>query len=126
MNIAIVAHKLQRVSSHRTLKFIRLISRSSSGVVIVDTILSQIVRSSLSRGQLHITAPITTQPEGVLPSFNFICPEIFVDCASLDNFLPKDSGSMQIEEKMSKNVVEALHTNLHKKYEWARRYVSNS
>ena len=46
---------------------------------------------------------------------NFICPQIFIDYASLDSFLPKDSDNTQIkEEEKSKNVVEVLCNGLHK------------
>jgi SWI/SNF-related matrix-associated actin-dependent regulator of chromatin subfamily A member 5 len=42
---------------------------------------------------------------------NFICSEIFADCADLDDFMHKcETGSEEGEgEEKSKKVVEALH-----------------
>ncbi|CAA7268547.1 unnamed protein product [Cyclocybe aegerita] len=76
----------------------------------VDSILSQIVRSFLSRGRLLITGtPLQNNLKELFALLNFICPEIFVDYADLDSFLHKDSNDTEVEEEKSKKVVEALH-----------------
>ncbi|KAF7294468.1 hypothetical protein MKEN_01439300 [Mycena kentingensis (nom. inval.)] len=74
----------------------------------VDSILSQIVRSFMSRGRLLITGtPLQNNLKELFALLNFICPEIFVDYADLDSFLHKDDSDN--EEEKSKKVVEALH-----------------
>ncbi|KAF7309662.1 hypothetical protein MIND_00337300 [Mycena indigotica] len=74
----------------------------------VDSILSQIVRSFMSRGRLLITGtPLQNNLKELFALLNFICPEIFVDYADLDSFLHKDDS--EDEEEKSKKVVEALH-----------------
>nr|GAT42969.1 predicted protein [Mycena chlorophos] len=74
----------------------------------VDSILSQIVRSFMSRGRLLITGtPLQNNLKELFALLNFICPEVFVDYADLDSFLHKDDSDN--EEEKSKKVVEALH-----------------
>ncbi|KAJ7050499.1 SNF2 family N-terminal domain-containing protein [Mycena amicta] len=74
----------------------------------VDSILSQIVRSFMSRGRLLITGtPLQNNLKELFALLNFICPEIFVDYADLDSFLHQDDS--EDEEEKSKKVVEALH-----------------
>lgn len=76
----------------------------------VDSILSQIVRSFISRGRLLITGtPLQNSLKELFALLNFICPEIFVDYADLDSFLHKDAEGEDAEEEKSKKVVEALH-----------------
>lgn len=79
----------------------------------VDSILSQIVRSFISRGRLLITGtPLQNSLKELFALLNFICPEIFVDYADLDSFLHKDVNDeegAQEEDEKSKKVVEALH-----------------
>lgn len=77
----------------------------------VDSILSQIVRSFLSRGRLLITGtPLQNNLKELFALLNFICPEIFVNYEDLDLFLHKDTGAGgETEEDKSKKVVEALH-----------------
>ncbi|KAL0956462.1 hypothetical protein HGRIS_002608 [Hohenbuehelia grisea] len=76
----------------------------------VDSILSQIVRSFMSRGRLLITGtPLQNNLKELFALLNFICPEIFVDYADLDSFLHKDETGADEEEEKSKKVVEALH-----------------
>ena len=76
----------------------------------VDSILSQIVRSFISRGRLLITGtPLQNSLKELFALLNFICSEIFVDYADLDSFLPKDETGAEEEEEKSKKVVEALH-----------------
>jgi SWI/SNF-related matrix-associated actin-dependent regulator of chromatin subfamily A member 5 len=76
----------------------------------VDSILSQIVRSFISRGRLLITGtPLQNSLKELFALLNFICPEIFVDYADLDSFLHKDETGAEEEEEKSKKVVEALH-----------------
>ena len=75
----------------------------------VDSILSQIVRSFISRGRLLITGtPLQNTLKELFALLNFICPEIFVDYADLDSFLHKDETGAEEEEEKSKKVVEAL------------------
>jgi SWI/SNF-related matrix-associated actin-dependent regulator of chromatin subfamily A member 5 len=76
----------------------------------VDSILSQIVRSFISRGRLLITGtPLQNSLKELFALLNFICPEIFSDYADLDSFLHKDGNEGDAEEEASKKVVEALH-----------------
>ncbi|KAI0268255.1 SNF2 family N-terminal domain-containing protein [Gloeopeniophorella convolvens] len=76
----------------------------------VDSILSQIVRSFLSRGRLLITGtPLQNNLKELFALLNFICPEIFIDYADLETFLHKDDTSTDVDEEKSKKVVEALH-----------------
>ncbi|KAH9914892.1 SNF2 family DNA-dependent ATPase [Epithele typhae] len=76
----------------------------------VDSILSQIVRSFLSRGRLLITGtPLQNNMKELFALLNFICPEIFSDYADLDSFLHKDESDAEDDEEKSKKVVEALH-----------------
>ncbi|SJL09809.1 related to ISW2-ATPase component of a two subunit chromatin remodeling complex [Armillaria ostoyae] len=76
----------------------------------VDSILSQIVRSFMSRGRLLITGtPLQNNLKELFALLNFICPEIFVDYADLDSFLHKDAIGTEEESEKSKKVVEALH-----------------
>jgi SWI/SNF-related matrix-associated actin-dependent regulator of chromatin subfamily A member 5 len=74
----------------------------------VDSILSQIVRSFISRGRLLITGtPLQNSLKELFALLNFICPEIFTEYSDLDSFLHKDADGA--EEEQSKKVVEALH-----------------
>jgi SNF2 family DNA or RNA helicase len=60
----------------------------------VDSILSQIVRTFISRGRLLITGtPLQNNLTELFSLLNFICPEIFVEYMDfkLDSFLDKDS-----------------------------------
>ncbi|EPQ59957.1 SNF2 family DNA-dependent ATPase [Gloeophyllum trabeum ATCC 11539] len=76
----------------------------------VDSILSQIVRSFMSRGRLLITGtPLQNSMKELFALLNFICPEIFQDYADLDSFLHKDEASAEGDEEKSKKVVDALH-----------------
>ena len=76
----------------------------------VDSILSQIVRSFISRGRLLITGtPLQNSLKELFALLNFICPEIFTDYKDLDSFLHKDAEGTDQEEEKSKKVVEALH-----------------
>ena len=76
----------------------------------VDSILSQIVRSFMSRGRLLITGtPLQNNMKELFALLNFICPEIFSDYADLDSFLHKDEADAVDDEEKSKKVVEALH-----------------
>ncbi|TBU58147.1 SNF2 family DNA-dependent ATPase [Dichomitus squalens] len=76
----------------------------------VDSILSQIVRSFLSRGRLLITGtPLQNNMKELFALLNFICPEIFSDYADLESFLHKDDADAEGDEEKSKKVVEALH-----------------
>ncbi|KAH9830446.1 SNF2 family DNA-dependent ATPase [Rhodofomes roseus] len=76
----------------------------------VDSILSQIVRSFLSRGRLLITGtPLQNNMKELFALLNFICPEIFSDYADLESFLHKDEAEAEGHDEKSKKVVEALH-----------------
>ncbi|KAI0049929.1 hypothetical protein FA95DRAFT_1514892 [Auriscalpium vulgare] len=76
----------------------------------VDSILSQIVRSFISRGRLLITGtPLQNNLKELFALLNFICPEIFQDYTDLEAFLHKDESSADADEEKSKKVVEALH-----------------
>ncbi|KAL1681451.1 SNF2 family N-terminal domain-containing protein [Schizophyllum commune] len=76
----------------------------------VDSILSEVVRSFISRGRLLITGtPLQNNLQELFALLNFICPEIFRDYKDLDSFLHKDTGDGVDEEEKSKRVVEALH-----------------
>ena len=76
----------------------------------VDSILSQIVRSFLSRGRLLITGtPLQNNMKELFALLNFICPEIFSDYADLESFLHKDEAEAEGDDEKSKKVVEALH-----------------
>lgn len=76
----------------------------------VDSILSQIVRSFLSRGRLLITGtPLQNNMKELFALLNFICPEIFSDYADMESFLHKDDSSADDDDEKSKKVVEALH-----------------
>lgn len=76
----------------------------------VDSILSQIVRSFMSRGRLLITGtPLQNNMKELFALLNFICPEIFVEYSDLESFLHKDEEGADAEEEKSKKVVEALH-----------------
>ncbi|CCM03819.1 uncharacterized protein FIBRA_05968 [Fibroporia radiculosa] len=76
----------------------------------VDSILSQIVRSFMSRGRLLITGtPLQNNMKELFALLNFICPEIFSDYADLDSFLHKDEAEGEGDDEKSKKVVEALH-----------------
>ncbi|KAF8484763.1 P-loop containing nucleoside triphosphate hydrolase protein [Russula ochroleuca] len=76
----------------------------------VDSILSQIVRSFISRGRLLITGtPLQNNLKELFALLNFICPEIFIDYADLETFLHKDDTATDADEEKSKKVVEALH-----------------
>ncbi|TFY66698.1 hypothetical protein EVG20_g4392 [Dentipellis fragilis] len=76
----------------------------------VDSILSQIVRSFISRGRLLITGtPLQNNLKELFALLNFICPEIFSDYSDLESFLHKDEATNDDDEEKSKKVVEALH-----------------
>ncbi|KAH9942954.1 P-loop containing nucleoside triphosphate hydrolase protein [Amylocystis lapponica] len=76
----------------------------------VDSILSQIVRSFLSRGRLLITGtPLQNNMKELFALLNFICPEIFSDYTDLESFLHKDEAEAEGDDEKSRKVVEALH-----------------
>ncbi|KAL4252780.1 SNF2/RAD54 helicase family protein [Abortiporus biennis] len=76
----------------------------------VDSILSQIVRSFMSRGRLLITGtPLQNNMKELFALLNFICPEIFSDYADLESFLHKDEAEAEGDDEKSRKVVEALH-----------------
>ncbi|KAL1950912.1 hypothetical protein VTO73DRAFT_61 [Trametes versicolor] len=76
----------------------------------VDSILSKIVRSFLSRGRLLITGtPLQNNMKELFALLNFICPEIFSDYEDLESFLHKDDAQGDGDDEKSKKVVEALH-----------------
>lgn len=76
----------------------------------VDSILSQIVRSFMSRGRLLITGtPLQNNMKELFALLNFICPEIFSDYGDLETFLHKDEADGESADEKSKKVVEALH-----------------
>jgi SWI/SNF-related matrix-associated actin-dependent regulator of chromatin subfamily A member 5 len=76
----------------------------------VDSLLSQIVRTFISRGRLLITGtPLQNSMKELFALLNFICPEIFSEYKDLDSFLHKDEDGAEGEEEKSKKVVEALH-----------------
>lgn len=76
----------------------------------VDSILSQIVRSFISRGRLLITGtPLQNNLKELFALLNFIAPEIFSDYGDLEAFLHKDEGEGDADDEKSKKVVEALH-----------------
>ena len=76
----------------------------------VDSILSEVVRSFISRGRLLITGtPLQNNLQELFALLNFICPEIFSDYADMESFLHKDDSSADGDEEKSKKVVEALH-----------------
>ena len=76
----------------------------------VDSILSQIVRSFMSRGRLLITGtPLQNNMKELFALLNFICPEFFTDYADTESFLHNDDSSADGDEEKSKKVVEALH-----------------
>lgn len=76
----------------------------------VDSILSQIVRSFMSRGRLLITGtPLQNNMKELFALLNFICPEIFSDYSDLESFLYKDEAEAEGDEEKSRKVVEALH-----------------
>ncbi|KAH9884642.1 SNF2 family DNA-dependent ATPase [Cubamyces lactineus] len=76
----------------------------------VDSILSKIVRSFMSRGRLLITGtPLQNNMKELFALLSFICPEIFSDYEDLESFLHKDDAQSDGDEEKSKKVVEALH-----------------
>lgn len=76
----------------------------------VDSILSQIVRSFMSRGRLLITGtPLQNNMKELFALLNFICPEIFSDYGDLEAFLHKDEADGESADEKSKKVVDALH-----------------
>ncbi|KAI0321200.1 P-loop containing nucleoside triphosphate hydrolase protein [Amylostereum chailletii] len=76
----------------------------------VDSILSQIVRSFMSRGRLLITGtPLQNSLKELFALLNFIAPEVFTDYADLEVFIHKDESNSDADEEKSKKVVEALH-----------------
>ncbi|KAI0776331.1 SNF2 family DNA-dependent ATPase [Trametes elegans] len=76
----------------------------------VDSILSKIVRSFMSRGRLLITGtPLQNNMKELFALLNFICPEIFSDYEDLESFLHKDDAQDDGDDEKSKKVVEALH-----------------
>ncbi|OJT13954.1 ISWI chromatin-remodeling complex ATPase ISW2 [Trametes pubescens] len=76
----------------------------------VDSILSKIVRSFMSRGRLLITGtPLQNNMKELFALLNFICPEIFSDYEDLESFLHKDDAQGDGDDEKSKKVVEALH-----------------
>ncbi|KIY74395.1 hypothetical protein CYLTODRAFT_416234 [Cylindrobasidium torrendii FP15055 ss-10] len=77
-----------------------------------DSILSQIVRSFMSRGRLLITGtPLQNNLKELFALLNFICPEIFDAYEDFEVFLKKDSDDDDDEAKNQK-VVDALHNIL--------------
>ncbi|KAJ3550827.1 hypothetical protein NMY22_g187 [Coprinellus aureogranulatus] len=81
----------------------------------VDSILSQIVRSFMSRGRLLITGtPLQNNLKELFALLNFICPEIFVNYEDLDAFLNKDTekeiniyvGLSDLQRKWYRSVLE--------------------
>jgi SWI/SNF-related matrix-associated actin-dependent regulator of chromatin subfamily A member 5 len=97
-------------SSFKKFSFEYIIIDEAHRIKNVDSILSQIVRTFISRGRLLITGtPLQNSLKELFALLNFICPEIFVEYADLDSFLHKDEGDGDAEEEKSKKVVEALH-----------------
>lgn len=97
-------------SAFKKFSFEYIIIDEAHRIKNVDSILSQIVRSFISRGRLLITGtPLQNSLKELFALLNFICPEIFVDYADLDSFLHKDEEGADGEDEKSKRVVEALH-----------------
>lgn len=97
-------------SALKKLSFEYIVIDEAHRIKNVDSILSQIVRSFMSRGRLLITGtPLQNNMKELFALLNFICPEIFSDYADLDSFLHKDEGSAEGDDEKSKKVVEALH-----------------
>lgn len=97
-------------SAFKKFSFEYIIIDEAHRIKNVDSILSQIVRSFMSRGRLLITGtPLQNNLKELFALLNFICPEIFVDYADLDSFLHKDAIGTEEESEKSKKVVEALH-----------------
>lgn len=97
-------------SAFKKFSFEYIIIDEAHRIKNVDSILSQIVRSFISRGRLLITGtPLQNSLKELFALLNFICPEIFVDYADLDSFLHKDENDTEADEEKSKKVVEALH-----------------
>lgn len=97
-------------SAFKKFSFEYIIIDEAHRIKNVDSILSQIVRSFISRGRMLITGtPLQNNLKELFALLNFICPEIFVDYTDLDSFLHKDESGTDAEEEKSKKVVEALH-----------------
>ncbi|PSS02370.1 hypothetical protein PHLCEN_2v4063, partial [Hermanssonia centrifuga] len=97
-------------SALKKLSFEYIVIDEAHRIKNVDSILSQIVRSFMSRGRLLITGtPLQNSMKELFALLNFICPEIFSDYADLESFLHKDEGEVEGDEEKSKKVVEALH-----------------
>ncbi|KAF7793575.1 hypothetical protein EIP86_004689 [Pleurotus ostreatoroseus] len=97
-------------SALKKLSFEYIVIDEAHRIKNVDSILSQIVRSFMSRGRLLITGtPLQNNMKELFALLNFICPEIFSDYSDLESFLHKDEGENQDDEEKSKMVVEALH-----------------
>ncbi|KAF8347321.1 SNF2 family N-terminal domain-containing protein [Amanita rubescens] len=72
----------------------------------VDSILSQIVRSFISRGRMLITdTPLQNNLKELFALLNFICPEIFVNYEDLDSFLHKDDSRTEAEEERARRLL---------------------
>ncbi|THG99294.1 hypothetical protein EW026_g3037 [Hermanssonia centrifuga] len=97
-------------SALKKLSFEYIVIDEAHRIKNVDSILSQIVRSFMSRGRLLITGtPLQNSMKELFALLNFICPEIFSDYADLESFLHKDETEVEGDEEKSKKVVEALH-----------------
>lgn len=97
-------------SALKKLSFEYIVIDEAHRIKNVDSILSQIVRSFMSRGRLLITGtPLQNNMKELFALLNFICPEIFSDYADLESFLHKDEAEAEGDEEKSKKVVEALH-----------------
>lgn len=97
-------------SALKKLSFEYIVIDEAHRIKNVDSILSQIVRSFMSRGRLLITGtPLQNNMKELFALLNFICPEIFSDYSDLESFLHKDEGDTQSDDEKNKKVVEALH-----------------
>ena len=97
-------------SALKKLSFEYIVIDEAHRIKNVDSILSQIVRSFMSRGRLLITGtPLQNNMKELFALLNFICPEIFSDYSDLESFLHKDEADGESDDEKSKKVVEALH-----------------
>ena len=111
-NILITSYEICLIekSALKKLSFEYIVIDEAHRIKNVDSILSQIVRSFMSRGRLLITGtPLQNNMKELFALLNFICPEIFSDYADLESFLHKDEGEADADDEKSKKVVEALH-----------------
>ena len=111
-NVLITSYEICLIekSALKKLSFQYIVIDEANRIKNVDSILSQIVRSFMSRGRLLITGtPLQNNMKELFALLNFICPEIFSDYADLESFLHKDEGDVESDDEKSKKVVEALH-----------------